>query len=169
MRFVSPAVPELVLATFFILGACNLGEPEADLVDGPVTDTCATGLYWTAGDVESELMRPGGDCIGCHTEEGEGPIYAAAGTVMSSRDEEDDCAGLFDVVVEVIDAEGNVHATRTNAAGNFWFDETLEIPTPYTARVTTAAGTLEMTTEQTNTNCMFCHTAGGVPGRIVVE
>ena len=171
-----------------ILAGCSEGEDgcgaeEADddaracaedgggLVTGEVTATCSTGVRWTGGDSESSLMRPGGDCIGCHVAVGEGPRYLVAGTVHGAVADEDDCAGLQGAVVRITGADDKVYELTTNAAGNFSLSECETIALPYTASVSFEGQTLPMLTPQEDLNCATCHTAEGAqeaPGRITL-
>jgi hypothetical protein len=136
------------------------------------TDECASGRKWVGGNEESPLMRPGSDCVGCHRDEGEGPLYLAAGTVYEALDEPDDCYGLEGATVEVTDADGTVWMLTTNAAGNF-FIEPGDGPLvfPFTAKVTYDGAELPMATAQSDGNCNTCHTQMGAnlaAGRIYV-
>lgn len=143
------------------LSACNDGSGSTP------SGACASGEFWTGGDEESPLMRPGGDCIECH-DSGEGPNLSAAGTVMGAYDDVDDCNGVQGVTVRITDANGDVHELTTNAAGNFYTNES--IPTPFTAEVEKDGAVSPMLTSQVDTNCASCHTAegaNGAPGRIV--
>lgn len=112
-------------------------------------------------------MHPGGDCIGCHADQGEGPKYSVAGTVMGELDDDTDCNGMEGVTIEITDANGDVIELVTNGAGNFYTEKS--VATPYTARVIKDGAERAMSGEQTETNCASCHTAegtNGAPGRI---
>lgn len=151
-----------IIGALLVLAACDGGGSTGN-------GECVSGEYWTGGNEESPLMRPGGDCIGCHTDEREGPIYSAAGTISGALDEPDDCNGVQDVIVRITDADDVVHETTTNAAGNFFFREA--IPTPYTATIEYDGLTVSMATPQTDGACATCHTesgAGGAVGRIIL-
>ena len=144
-----------------ILGACGTAVP--------TPEECSTNQVWNGGDEESPLMHPGGDCISCHDQEGEGPGYSVAGTVMGAYDEPTDCYGIEDVTVRVTDAKGTVHEDVTNAAGNFYFGG--DVPGPYTAEIERDGVVRAMVTPQTDGNCATCHTELGensAPGRILV-
>ena len=149
------------------LAACEGGPSVQDV---PASE-CASGKKWTGGDAESPLMRPGHDCDGCHRREGEGPRFAAAGTVYAEPDEPNDCLGVEGVDVEITDASGMVWLLETNEAGNFWLSASAgPIEAPYTVRV--LDGDLERVkaTEQTVTQCPTCHTQtgdNGAPGRVL--
>ena len=140
---------------------------------GPSTGDCSTGQWWVREDRESELMHPGDNCTACHLREDEGPILPFAGTVFQRRNDEIDCRGIPDALIEILDADGNVAFSMTaNAAGNF-FDEDRQVAAvaPYRARVTYDGRSVEMLTAQTDGACNRCHTAAGLegaPGRIIV-
>jgi cytochrome c553 len=155
----------------FVLG-CD-GEPdEGDLVAEVSTDECLSGRKWIGGDEESARMHPGGDCIGCHEREGEGPRYLVAGTVYESVAELDDCFGLAAALVEITDAEGREWSLRTNDAGNFFIeDHDGPLALPYTAKVVFDGMELAMATPQSDGACATCHTENGAnqaAGRIFV-
>lgn len=144
----------------FLSLACDTG--------GTGTDVCSSGTMWTGGNEESPLMHPGMDCVGCHLDEGEGPIYTVAGTVMGAVNDPDDCYGVEGVTVIVTDADGIDHELVTNAAGNFFTND--EIPTPYTVTLDYDGAQGAMVTAQADGNCATCHTQDGAnlaPGRII--
>lgn len=128
---------------------------------------CSTGSAWEGGDEESPQMHPGGDCIGCHASNGEGPKYAIAGTVMAAADDDTDCNGVESVTVEITGADGVIIELPTNAAGNFFSKG--GVATPFTAKVKKGSAVRAMSAAQTDGNCATCHTAegtNGAPGRI---
>ena len=141
---------------------------------------CATGQWWTRGrgrplprgDSESKRMHPGRDCSDCHRQRGEGPRSTVAVTVFGALNDEDDCRGIPDVVVDILDENGAVaFSVTTNDAGNFFSRQSLSGLGAYTAPVTDEGRTAEMTTPQTDGACNHCHTAVGVedaPGRILL-
>ncbi len=134
-------------------------------------DACSTGQWWTLGDRESEVMHPGNNCIQCHAQE-HGPDLVVAGTVMGRFHDEEDCRGIPGVTIDIIGNDGSVAGSSdTNEAGNFFFSGDLTAIAPYTVRLTFEGRTREMTTGQTDGNCMSCHTqtgANGAPGRILL-
>ncbi len=146
------------LAALAGLGACTGNSPPA---------VCSTGSAWEGGDEESPLMHPGGDCIGCHSSQGEGPKYVIAGTVMGALDDDTDCNGAEAVTVEITGADGTVLELTTNAAGNFFSSKS--VATPFTAKVKKGSAVRAMSAAQSDGNCATCHTAEGTnnaPGRI---
>lgn len=161
--------PSPFVLTAILLAVASCGG-EGDEVAEVSSDVCASGLQWVGGDEESPRMHPGRDCIGCHTDEGEGPRFNAAGTVFSAYDEADDCFGVEGALIEIVDANRATYSATTNEAGNFFFEKQA-IATPVTASITYDGNTLEMTTPAPSSNCASCHTAsglGGAAGRIVV-
>ncbi|NUP11196.1 MAG: hypothetical protein HOW73_34555 [Polyangiaceae bacterium] len=116
---------------------------------------------------KGEEMEPGGDCIGCHAQDG-GPSYSIAGTVMAIEDDDQGCLGLGGVLVEVIGADGKKVRMMTNSVGNFFSSE--RIAKPYTAKITSDGQEFAMVTPQSDTNCASCHGStgkSGAAGRIV--
>ena len=167
--------PSLLLFQIVALGACDAREGDHEeggqLVAQVSNAECASGQRWVGGDEESSRMHPGGDCMGCHSERGEGPRYLVAGTVFELMAEPDECFGVDGVTVEIVDADGQRWDLPTNAAGNFYLAEREgPIALPYRAAVVMGDARLEMTTAQASGNCASCHTAAGAqgaPGRIV--
>jgi hypothetical protein len=134
----------------------------------PSAETCASGEAWTGGDEESPLMHPGMDCIACHAQEGEGPSFTVAGTVMADPAEPDDCFGVEGVTVRITGADDAVHEAVTNAAGNFSLTEAIAFP--YTVTLERDGATRGMLTPQSEGACGSCHTETGenaAPGRVL--
>jgi hypothetical protein len=144
-----------------------LGCRQPDL--GVPPQVCSTQAV-NAG--KSELMEPGGTCIGCH-ESYEGPHFALAGTVMSASHDDTNCAGVAGVTVAITGADGMRVELTSNANGNFTLDH-WPGPTlfPYTAEVMRSGVTSKMLTPRQpgENDCNACHTSVGInaaPGRIV--
>lgn len=147
----------------------------ADTATGPVA-TCTSGGFWNGGNKESPLMHPGGDCIGCHTQLGEGPSFAIAGTVYPTLYEKLDCNGvngpLGSVKVVIQGADDKIFELPVNSAGNFYLEtiNATALKLPYRARVESPKGSVAMGTAQTLGGCNTCHAdppTGGAPGRVV--
>ena len=150
-----------------VLAACSGGGAS----DPPAV--CSTNKTWSQGDHGSPLMHPGGECISCHTEQGEGPRFAIAGTVMGATDDDTNCDGVSGVTVEITDKTGQKITLSTNAAGNFYTNEHggTNVTFPITAKVISGGKERVMTTPQTSGDCNTCHGAvgsSGAPGRLVV-
>jgi nitrate/TMAO reductase-like tetraheme cytochrome c subunit len=137
---------------------------------------CTSNKKWAGGNRRSDLMRPGGACIGCHDTDG-GPSYVAAGTVYATAHEPDDCNGTSTVVQVVItDATGKKFTRIVNSVGNFFFPSTDNIKMPYKAKVVSGSKTRSMSTAQTSGDCNKCHSENGTksttqkekaPGRVM--
>ncbi len=172
-HFRGEAMRGLLLGSIALLstacGGAVLGDP-SDPAGGDTAHAgaCSSDSWWTRGNAGSSVMRPGGDCIGCHKQMG-APRYDVAGTVYREYDEPDDCDGAMGIVVEVTGADGRVFRVRTNGAGNFTLrDSALRFPA--TTRVIEGDRVLEMSGEIDHGDCAACHTAEGregAPGRVV--
>jgi hypothetical protein len=152
---------------FRVWGWVSLGTVACGVENAPHDGACSSGEWWTGGNEESALMRPGGDCVGCHAS-GEGPDFTVAGTVMGDLADADDCFGVEGVTVHVTDADGVTHDVVTNAAGNFFLRE--DVPTPYSVELELEGRTTAMVTQQSEGSCASCHTEVGenaAPGRAV--
>jgi hypothetical protein len=132
---------------------------------------CSSTKLWTGGNRESPLMRPGGACISCHTREGEGPLFAIAGTLFPTAHETDDCNGVPSAAaaqVIVTEANGTSHTLTANDAGNF-FLQVRSFAFPYTAKVVHQGRERAMLEAQDTGDCNSCHTEAGrenAPGRV---
>ncbi|MCC6645498.1 MAG: hypothetical protein IT374_08015 [Polyangiaceae bacterium] len=162
-------------------GAADAGPDDVgcDPFDTPVV--CTSGATWQLSDPLPE-MNPGRNCVGCHSVSG-GPPLVVGGTVYPTAHEPDDCRGADGapgVTVEVTDAAGTLYALPVNRVGNFWLktsDATGFTP-PFSARVRSASGVREMTTQQKDGDCNACHSKLGdntdkaqtkkAPGRVVL-
>jgi hypothetical protein len=134
---------------------------------------CTSMTNWTGGNHDSPLMRPGGACITCHKSQGEGPLFALAGTLFPTPHEPDDCNGASNssaagAQVVITDANGVVHTLTPNSAGNFFLEST-SFSYPYHAKVVYQGRERAMLVAQTDGDCNSCHTQDGAqmaPGRI---
>ncbi|MGE6756892.1 hypothetical protein ACQKGO_02670 [Corallococcus interemptor] len=161
-----PTVLMLCLAVGGLSTGCGGGSLEA-----VSTSECSTGMKWTGGDSGNALMHPGGNCIQCHTDRGEGPKFVVAGTVQATAHEADDCAGLEGAQVVITDANQKTYPLTANASGNFFLKagDAKDFAFPYTARVTHGGTQWAMNSPQGTGACGSCHTvagANGSPGRI---
>lgn len=151
------------------LAACTTGGTDTSDTSSEA-GACVSGQTWTGGNEESPKMNPGEACVACHTDEGEGPIYAIAGTVFTAYDEPDDCNGSDGAIVRITDADGTAFEATANAAGNFFLGAGEGVVMPYTAEVEWPSGTIAaMGAEQSDGDCNTCHSvagSGGAPGRI---
>lgn len=98
-----------------------------DLVERVPTDVCASGMRWAGELTPNEEMYPGRDCVGCHKEY-DGPELLAGGTIYGlidpdgARTTRNDCFGVEGARVTITGGDGQVLQTRTNRAGNFFFE-----------------------------------------------
>ncbi len=130
---------------------------------------CSSMTMWTRGNRGSSSMHPGGACINCHSNGGEGPDFSIAGTVFPSAHEPIDCNGSSGATVVITDAAGRVLTLTTNGAGNFSSGAALKLP--YSAKVVSGGKERAMSATQMSGDCNSCHTdtgANGAPGRIML-
>lgn len=155
-----------ISSSLFVAVVCALGSGcENGDDDGTPPENCSTNE--AVNVEEGEDMEPGGNCITCHAQD-EGPSYTIAGTVMGATNDDDRCAGLASITVEITDANGSVIELHTNSVGNFFYQG--ELATPYTAKVVRGGNEMAMAAPQSDPNCANCHTAEGLnsaPGRIL--
>lgn len=133
----------------------------------PIVSVCTSNTFWTGGNNGSASMNPGRACIACHSQ-GDGPTFAAAGTVYPTVREPNLCNGRSGVTVEITDANNVVRTATTNGAGNF--NLTGVLAKPYRVRLLYQGRVRVMNTPQTSGDCNSCHTEtglNGAPGRIV--
>ena len=153
-----------------LLAAC--GE---QLVEDVPTDVCASGKRWVGELTASDEMFPGYDCVGCHRAL-DGPQLMAAGTVYGlpdadgSRTVQDFCFGVEGAQVTITTADGEVLQTRTNRAGNFYFEsKDIDIALPYqtTLRFWNEGKSVEidMFTQPYYGGCARCHSDREVAAR----
>lgn len=151
-------------------GGTDSGTP--DVVVEPDPSCGPEGRRYLDEDWE-ELMRPGGDCIGCHLEErargeDDAPIYTLAGTVFPYFGFEEGCAGTGGMTIEITDANGQVIRLVSNSVGNFFTRQNIAMP--YTAKVIDGDREMVMIEPVSNGDCNSCHTPTGLegaPGRVV--
>ncbi|HEU0031457.1 MAG TPA: hypothetical protein VFQ53_12550 [Kofleriaceae bacterium] len=129
---------------------------------------CTSNSYWTGGDTESPVMKPGAACLGCHSG-GEEP-FSLGGTVYPTAHEPNDCNGAMGgATVQIVDANGLTQNLAVNSAGNFY--SALPVTFPIRAKVIANGGERAMVGAVTSGDCNSCHTQTGAsmaPGRIVL-
>ena len=140
-----------------------------DLVDD--TELCASGKRWIGGHTPNEEMYPGHDCMGCHRTY-DGPELMAGGTVYGVLDKtgerttKHDCFGVEGALVTITSADDQVLQTRTNRAGNFYFEgreSSLVKPFRVTVEYELPDGAVTrqpMTSKPSYGGCARCHTPG---------
>jgi hypothetical protein len=161
------------LVLVLVLVACGDDAKEEPLPFGleqtEVTETCSTGLMWSQGVDGSPHMLPGANCLNCH-QGGIQPNFHVAGTIHGALGDEDACAGVEGVQVEITDVTGETYTFETNAAGNFYGVAT-DIQPPYRATLRYEGRERSMNFEVNELACNRCHAQVGVdgaPGRILV-
>ncbi len=113
----------------------------------------------------SPMMRPGEDCLRCHSGE-RAQQWTLAGTLFSSPSAATD-AGLDGASVLVTDANNRSLTLRTNGAGNFYTAESLAFP--LRVEVQKDGVSVGMAMAVPSGGCNACHTQpplSGAPGRI---
>lgn len=162
--------------------APETGSAGQALVNAVAADTCISGLRWAGEDAASSEMLPGSDCVGCHRDTGARPLMLG-GTVYPihfgrSRNPPPmlNCFGSEGALVTITDAVGHVYTTRTNRAGNFYFEGSdADLVTPYSASVSTTFDGEEfnpiMASVVSYGGCARCHgsSADPVPFNLVAE
>lgn len=163
-----------------LLASCN-----DELVEDVPTSVCASGKRWAGEFTPNEEMYPGQDCVSCHLSL-DGPPLMAAGTVYGLPDRDGArtsvpyCFGVEGVLVTITGAEGTVLQTRTNRAGNFYFEGDPDaLPVPFSVQLDYAlpsGRTVQtMTTQPSYGGCGRCHdptaaaaaaTPGVMPGKV---
>jgi hypothetical protein len=145
-----------------------------DLVEEVTTDVCASGKRWVGEKTGSEEMYPGRDCVTCHRDN-DGPAFLAAGTVYDVYDyngavtSQNDCFGLEGATVTISAADGQVFQTKTNRAGNFFFEgneASLAMPFRATIEYELPDGTLSrqaMDSSPSYGGCAHCHRDSDLP------
>lgn len=152
------------------------------MVEQVPTTVCASGKRWIGELTPSDEMYPGHDCVSCHKSSG-GPELMAAGTVYGAIDPEGtvttqpDCFGVEGARVTITAGDGQVLQTRTNRAGNFYFEgreSSLVKPLRVVVEYTLPDGRRSrqpMSSNPSYGGCAGCHhpdvetTPGAEPGR----
>jgi|GEM_PF-2263160 len=131
----------------------------------------ACGTAEPRGEVTGPLMRPGEDCLSCHSaDSGRGaPVWSAAGTLYA-RPDADAHEGMPGADVLLSGPDGSLIAKlTTNAVGNFYTP--LPLPTGFRVAIEYAGQRIEMPCSPPGGLCNFCHgepPAGRAAGRIHV-
>lgn len=166
-RFAPPAARLIsALCAASALWACS-----EDLVDDTSPEICYSQKRWIGGVTGSEEMFPGGDCVGCHRIF-DGPEFMAAGTVYGVFDPDgalttrNECFGVEGALVTITAADGQVLQTRTNRAGNFYFEgREAALAAPFKVVVQYEQDNGDVSVQPMNSSpsyggCARCHTPG---------
>jgi hypothetical protein len=114
------------------------------------------------GGSNNAEMRPGENCLACHS-------FSVAGTVFPTATSAAN-AGLDGVSVIITDANGAETTLTTNAVGNFYTGAALAQPLR-SVRVVHGGATAAMVGTPTGA-CSTCHAlppSSGAPGRVYVN
>lgn len=141
----------------------------------PFASGCALALAGCGAEPEGEqtgpLMRPGQDCLSCHSEgAGRGaPIWSAGGTVYAKADAQAD-EGVQGVDVLLSAPDGSlIEKLVTNKVGNF-YTRTL-LPPGFKVGLEYQGQRIAMPCPPPAGLCNFCHSdppRGAAPGRMYV-
>jgi hypothetical protein len=121
------------------------------------------------GEATGPLMRPGNNCLRCHSASGEAATkpFSVGGTVFPRADSEL-CDGVEGITIRVTDVTGKRIAVVSNQAGNFWSAEPLSPPLSMEAEFAGRVVTMPVTAP--TGGCALCHSwpdpASGAAGRI---
>lgn len=104
---------------------------------------------------EGPMMKPGQNCMDCHSGSEDAPSFTAAGTVFMNPGD-DPSQGIRGARIHLTDANGRSLTLKSNDAGNFYTREKLEFPLQVTVE---RDGLLAvMTTPAPEGACNKCHT-----------
>lgn len=130
------------------------------LVCGVVIGLALSGC----GDEGSATMRPGEDCLSCHSS-GEN-AFTLAGTVFGESSAAAS-TGLSGVTVTITDKNGTKVTLTSNAAGNFYTSRALAFPVNVEVQSGTAVA--QMFSAADRGGCNGCHAASSSLGRVHVR
>jgi hypothetical protein len=131
----------------------------------------ACGTEEPAGEYTGPLMRPGQDCLSCHSaDSGRGaPTWSAGGTVYAKADAKAD-EGVPGVQVILSQPDGTlIEKLVTNSVGNFY--TTTELPRGFKVALEYQGQHIDMPCPPPAGLCNFCHSdppRGNAPGRIYI-
>ncbi len=108
------------------------------------------------GEATGPLMRPGANCLRCHTSGGQAAakVFSVGGTVYSAPDAFA-CDGVEGAVVRVKDATGQQVSMVTNQVGNFW--STVPLQPPLQMELEFEGRLRKMPVTAPTGGCALCH------------
>lgn len=108
------------------------------------------------GDETGAHMRPGNNCLRCHSPTGEASTrpFSFGGTVFPKADAEA-CDGVEGVTIRVRDSAGKQVSVVSNAVGNFWSAEPLT--PPFTMEAEYGGRVAKMPGDSPSGGCALCH------------
>jgi phosphatidate phosphatase APP1 len=130
------------------------------LVCGVVIGLALSGC----GNEGSATMRPGEDCLSCHSSGQD--AFTLAGTVFGDASAAAS-SGLSGVTVAITDKNGTKVTLTSNAAGNFYTSQALAFPVSVQVQSGTAVAQMHSPAERGG--CNGCHAASSSLGRIHVR
>ncbi len=98
---------------------------------------------------DGPMMRPGSDCLACHSAGGSATPWTVAGTVYAAG------AAVAGANVRITDSAGSTFGLRTNRAGNFYTAESVAFPLRVCVERGGAADCMESVVSQGS--CNTCH------------
>jgi len=129
---------------------------------GASAPVCASGKYWSDGDPNDGMHRPGSVCGSCHS------TFTLSGTVYAKPNEPMGCFGVDGPAnrnfIQVTMTNHNGGSVRVNAAGNFWTTDPIVFPV--TVGVSWTNGGIYMKATVSRGDCNTCH-APADAGRIL--
>ena len=175
MNLFGRTLSSLVLGSFMglVVAASGCGS-KIDPAAANATAGCETATDTLLA--EGENMLPGRACINCHKAGGQAPEadvrWTVAGTVYGSANSMCNSGGLAGVKVDILKMDGTTvqFSMQTNASGNFYSLQALEVP--FKARVSMGGKTQMMTGAMATGNCPSCHQIPpltAAPGRIYLN
>ncbi|PZR08947.1 MAG: hypothetical protein DI536_23985 [Archangium gephyra] len=122
----------------------------------PANCDVSTDFALGADEVRGPTMRPGANCLRCHSASGEAKNkpFSFGGTVFATGDATA-CEGVAGVTIRVTDAKGKTVSVVSNSVGNFWSIEPLE--TPYSMEAELEGRVLKMPVTAPTGGCALCH------------
>ena len=147
------------LFLFLILAGCGAPPPTCEV---------STDFALSATEPRGPTMRPGANCLRCHSASGEAKSrpFSFGGTVFPAADS-GACEGVAGVTIRVTDAKGKTVTVVSNAVGNFWSAEPLEAPLSMEAELEGRVAKMPGTAP--TGGCALCHSwpdAVSASGRI---
>lgn len=106
------------------------------------------------GACNGPLMTPGQDCQRCHREGGNAQPFSVSGTIFPGS-ASTDLEGLEGATVLLVDANDQQFALPTNAAGNFYTREDVQLPVAVSVQI--GSTTRHMEPLVTYGGCNRCH------------
>lgn len=128
----------------------------------------STDFALGASELRGPEMRPGQNCLRCHSASGEAKSkpFSFGGTVFPAADASA-CGGVAGVTIRVTDSKGKTVSVVSNRVGNFWSAEPLEPPLSMEAEREGRVSKMPVTAP--TGGCALCHSwpdAVSASGRI---